>query len=733
MSRLLCFTSALAMIAASASAAEMNFNRVSSLATPSNMAAGEDMNRETSAEIIAASEDGQRLVYSDSPLGVIGIIDIADPANPKPLGNVSMQPADGGEAEPTSVTIIGGNAFVAVNTSSNYVEVGGKLLTVDIESRTISASCDLGGQPDSIASAKDGSFLAIAIENERDEDLGDGVLPQMPAGQVAFIDVKDGAADCASLRFSDVTGLAEIAPEDPEPEFVDINSLGETVVTLQENNHIVVLDRAGKVVSHFSAGVVTLENVDLTDERSALRFTETQTDRKREPDAVGWIDDDHFAIANEGDYEGGSRGWTIFNKNGTVIYDSGMSFEYAIVEAGHYPDKRSDAKGAEPESIEVATFDGKPYVFVGAERASIIGVYDVSNPAEPVLTQMLPSGIAPEGIVAIPSLNLVASANEADLIEDGGVRSHVMLYQRQDAPAAYPQITSEGSDALIGWGALSGLAADADITGKLYAVNDSFYGYQPTIFTIDATQTPARITSALEITRAGFPAQKLDLEGVTTDGKDGFWLASEGRTDRMVPHALYHVNAKGVIKQEISLPEELLAQEKRFGFEGIARLGDTLWMPVQRPWTDDAKNEVKLVAYNTNSKEWGAVRYQLDAPADKGWVGLSDIEIHGDYAYIIERDNQIGTKAAIKKIFRVALSQMVPAKLGSELPLVEKEEVRDLLDELKALNGYVVDKVEGLAIDANGKGYIVTDNDGVDDSSGETLFFTVDGLAPVSN
>ncbi|MCY0148140.1 esterase-like activity of phytase family protein [Hoeflea sp. G2-23] len=721
------------MIAASASAAEMNFNRISSLATPSNMAAGEDMNRETSAEIIAASEDGQRLVYTDSPLGVIGIIDIADPANPKPLGNVSMQPVDGGEAEPTSVTVIGGNAFVAVNTSSNYVEVGGKLLTVDIERRTISASCDLGGQPDSIASAKDGSFLAIAIENERDEDLNNGVLPQMPAGQVAFIDVKDGVADCASLRFSDVTGLAEIAPEDPEPEFVDINSLGETVVTLQENNHIVVLDRAGKVVSHFSAGAVTLENVDLTDERGALRFTEAQTDRKREPDAVGWIDNDHFAIANEGDYEGGSRGWTIFNKNGTVVYDSGMSFEYAIVEAGHYPDKRSDAKGAEPESIEVAIFDGKPYVFVGAERASIIGVYDVSNLAKPVLTQMLPSGIAPEGIVAIPSRNLVASANEADLIEDGGVRSHVMLYQRENAPAAYPQITSAGSDALIGWGALSGLATDADTTGKLYAVNDSFYGYQPTIFTIDATQTPARITSALEITRAGFPAQKLDLEGVTTDGEGGFWLASEGRTDRMVPHALYHVNAKGVIKQEISLPEELLAQEKRFGFEGIARLGDTLWMPVQRPWHDDAKNEVKLVAYNTNSKEWGAVRYQLDAPADKGWVGLSDIEIHGDYAYIIERDNQIGAKAAIKKIFRVALSQMVPAKLGGELPLVEKEEVRDLLDELKALNGYVVDKVEGLAIDANGKGYIVTDNDGVDDSSGETLFFTVDGLAPVSN
>ena len=39
--------------------------------------------------------------------------------------------------------------------------------------------------------------------------------------------------------------------------------------------------------------------------------------------------------------------------------------------------------------------------------------------------------------------------------------------------------------------------------------------------------------------------------------------------------------------------------------------------------------------------------------------------------------------------------------------------------------GYVVDKVEGFAIDAAGAGFVVTDNDGVDDSSGETLFWSV--------
>ena len=40
----------------------------------------------------------------------------------------------------------------------------------------------------------------------------------------------------------------------------------------------------------------------------------------REPDAVQWIDDERFVTANEGDLDGGSRGFTIFKKDGTVDY-----------------------------------------------------------------------------------------------------------------------------------------------------------------------------------------------------------------------------------------------------------------------------------------------------------------------------------------------------------------------------------------------------------------------------
>jgi len=713
-------STALGLAAALPAAAEPVFNRVASFATPDNMAAGEDRARESSAEIIAASEDGLTLAYTDSPLGVVGLIDITDPAAPKPLGTVAV----GGE--PTTALFAGNRIFAAVNTSESFTAPSGKLVTIDPAARTVIAECDLGGQPDAVARAKDGSFLAIAIENERDEELNDGAIPQPPAGFVVTVPLADGAADCAGLRRIGLTGLAAVAPEDPEPEFLDVNEAGEIVVTLQENNHIAVIGRDGTVTGHFAAGAVALEGID-TERDGRLDFTGAR-EARREPDAVKWIDADHFAVANEGDYEGGSRGWTIFRRDGTVIHESGPEFERAVAAIGHYPEGRSHSKGIEPESVEFARFGDVPMLFVASERGSVIGVYDISDPAAPVLRQILPSGVSPEGMVAIPSRGLLASANEVDFGADGGVRAHVMIYALGEGAPAYPTLTAAGADPAIGWGALSGLAAGA-APGELFAVSDSAYGMAPAIYTIDATASPARITAALTVTRGGDPAQKLDLEGIAADGEGGFWLASEGRTDRLIPHAILHVGADGEIDREIALPEALLAGEIRYGFEGITKAGDVLWMAMQREWKDDPAGMVKLVAYNTADETWGAVHYPLDplpaGAAEGAWVGLSEITAHGDWVYVVERDNQVGAAATIKRLYRVPAAQMVPAGIGGPLPVVGKELVRDFMPDLAAFGGYMPEKIEGFAIDAGGTGWAVTDNDGVSDSSGETFFWQV--------
>ncbi|MEM8950443.1 MAG: esterase-like activity of phytase family protein [Pseudomonadota bacterium] len=718
-------TGILATLMAAGAQAEPVFNRIASFPVPMNLPSDMDQATETSAEIIAATEDGMTLVYTDSPLGAIGMIDITDPKAPAPSGVVML------DGEPTSVVVAGGNAFVGVNTSESYTDPSGHLAVVDIATKSAAPTCDLGGQPDSLAINDDGTMIAVAIENERDEDLNDGVIPQLPAGNVTIIPIVDGAPNCDGIIVADVTGLAEVAPEDPEPEFVDFNSAGEIVVTMQENNHLAIIDSTGAVIGHFSAGAVDLTNVDLDEER-ALTFDGEQLGRVREPDAVKWIDDERFVTADEGDYEGGSRTFTIFNKDGSVAYDPGLSFEYLVAQAGHYPERRSGNKGVEPEGVETAVFGDQGYIFVSSERGSIVGVYKDTG-ADPEFLQLLPSGIGPEGLLAIPARNLFVTANEVDLIEDGGVRAHVMLFELADGEPAYPTLISGTDDEgrPIGWGALSGLTADPEAAGTLYAVNDSFYGMQPTIFTIDAAQTPAAITDAIRVTRAGVPAQKLDMEGIVADGEGGFWIASEGRTDRVIPHALYHVDADGEIQDEIGFPDELMGVEKRFGSEGVTMVGEgedmTLWIAIQREWRDDEKDMVKLVAYTPATETWGAVAYQLDK-GQQGWVGLSEITAHGDHVYIIERDNQIGQAAAIKKLYRVPLAEMQPAELGAELPVVSKEEVHDFIPDLQAFGGYVVDKVEGFAIDAAGDAFAVTDNDGVDDSSGETFFLKLGKL-----
>jgi hypothetical protein len=63
-----------------------------------------------------------------------------------------------------------------------------------------------------------------------------------------------------------------------------------------------------------------------------------------------------------------------------------------------------------------------------------------------------------------------------------------------------------------------------------------------------------------------------------------------------------------------------------------------------------------------------------------------------------------------------------------KIPVVKKELVRDLIPDLKSTGGYVLDKVEGLSIAKDGMAYVSTDNDGVDDHSGETMFFSIGRL-----
>ncbi|WP_430514148.1 esterase-like activity of phytase family protein [Pannonibacter phragmitetus] len=710
-----------------ASAADTYFTRIATMPVYKTLGEGVDPATQTSAEIITATKDGQTLVFSDSPGEAVVFVDIANPSEPKPAGRIAM----GGE--PTSVTAAQKFILAGVNTSPNYTEPAGHLAVISLADKSIAATCDVKGQPDSVAISPDGKFLAVAVENERDEELNEGKLPQMPAGHVAIFDLDaDGQpTNCDAARIVDVTGLAEVAPEDPEPEFVSINAANMLALTLQENNHLALIDLAsGKVSAHFPAGSSSAEAIPVAKDRSSDASGGIEN-VKREPDAVAWLDNDRFITANEGDYEGGSRGFTIWNTKGDVLYDSGNKLEHIAMMTGHYPAKRASKKGNEPEGVTVGEFGGQKLIFVNSERANMVSVFKDTG-GEPQLLQMLPTHVAPEGVLVIPSRNLFVAANEADSAEDG-LRSQVSIYEFGADKPAYPVLTSAfdpETHAPIGWGALSGLAADKTDPNKLYAVSDSFYD-KARIYTVNLSMSPVEITSYVNVT--GGSPKKFDLEGISLAKDGGFWLVSEGNPEKEgVPHLLVKADANGKVTEEISLPEALVAQSKRFGFEGVAefeRGGKTLVVTaIQREWGDDAKGLVKLGIYNPADKSWGFVHYPLDKPksAAGGWVGLSEItHLGGERFAVLERDNQGGEFAAIKQITVIDLAGIEPVALGGTLPVVEKTVKLDLVPTLASTKGWLLDKPEGFAVTADGRMILVTDNDGVDDAPGETQIFTL--------
>jgi hypothetical protein len=68
------------------------------------------------------------------------------------------------------------------------------------------------------------------------------------------------------------------------------------------------------------------------------------------------------------------------------------------------------------------------------------------------------------------------------------------------------------------------------------------------------------------------------------------------------------------------------------------------------------------------------------------------------------------------------------------LVTIGKTLLRDLLPDLAAVSIFIAEKLEGLAVAADGTVYAVTDNDGVDEATGETLFINLgdwtDALSP---
>ena len=261
---------------------------------------------------------------------------------------------------------------------------------------------------------------------------------------------------------------------------------------------------------------------------------------------------------------------------------------------------------------------------------------------------------------------------------------------------------------------------------------DSYYA-ESRIFTVDASKKPAIINKATVLSKDGATVN-YDLEGIAQRADGSFWLVSEGNSGSR-PNLLILVAADGTVIKEISLPAAVVAKQKSNGFEGVAVVGsgadEKVVIAFQREWIDDPAGMTRIGFYSPESDSWAFAYYPLDTAPAGAWVGLSEITAIDDENFVvIERDNQQGEKAQLKRLYQFSLSGITPVAEGGSFPTLSKSLTKDLMPNLAETGGWIVDKVEGTAITTEGKVYVVTDNDGVDDASGETRFMDLGKLFP---
>jgi DNA-binding beta-propeller fold protein YncE len=709
------------------------YHRLATYPVYLNRPAEEDPATETVAEISTVTPDGNTLIYTDAAAKRVGFVDIRDPLKPAGLGTLSLAELGHADDQPTSVAAQGEFVLVVVDTTGgDFANPSGRVDIVRVADRTRVHTIDLGGQPDSIAISPDGSFAAIAMENQRDEEFTpeggeEGDLPQPPTGFLQLLSLTGApnawTARKVELDVEQARAAGLDTPEDLEPEYVSINSRAQIALTLQENNGIAIIDgKSGTVSRIFSAGTQAVDGID-TAEDGALDQSGSIGATPREPDAIGWIGDDHVATANEGDWKGGTRGWTVFDAaTGKVVWDAGNSIEQLAVRTGLHIESRAESKGPEPEGLAITEIGGRPTALVASERSNFVAAYDVSDPAAPVFRQIMPTTPGPEGILAIPARDLLVISSEADEA-DNRVRASVNIYGYGNKfPAGrpgFPSIVSGDLDGTpIGWGALGALAADPAEPDRLFTATDIAYG-PARILGVDLTKTPALIDSELAITEDGKPVS-LDIEGIAAR-PDGFVLAVEG--EEGPGNELINVGADGSITDRIALPAEIAAELGGQGLEGVAVDGDTVWVALQRELKSDPKGVSRIGRYDPADKTWQWFGHQLDSTdAKDDWIGLSEIAVHDGALLVLERDKLNGPDARVKAIYRVDIPTEGGVSGSATPKVLPKTLARDLLPDLQATNGFVQEKVEGFTVAGNGNLYVVTDNDGLDDANGETVF-----------
>lgn len=393
--------------------------------------------------VLTANEGEPSDDYQTDPEGSVSVIDIANPASPV-VRTADFAQFVGREAELRlqGVRIYGPNANAAQDFEPEYIAVSADsktawvtlqennaLARVDVASGTVSAIQPLGykdhGQDANAldASDKDDAINIKPWPGVRGLYLPDSMVSYSAGGKTYLVTANEGDARAwgedndaywagdAGQGFVEefrvkylakASGWSGRAGDDLPPQLGALAAGG--LLNPETFGHCgATAGNPGACVDDEQLGRL---NITWT-----MGYRQDANGNPVMFNASGVEDASGDRLMYDNLYAYGGRSFSIWDENGTLVWDSGAEIERFLASdecklgssrtiackdyfnSGHDEgdafDSRSDAKGPEPEGVAVGSIGAKTFAFIGLERMGGVLVYDITNPVAPVRVDYL--------------------------------------------------------------------------------------------------------------------------------------------------------------------------------------------------------------------------------------------------------------------------------------------------------------------------------------------------------
>jgi hypothetical protein len=214
----------------------------------------------------------------------------------------------------------------------------------------------------------------------------------------------------------------------------------------------------------------------------------------------------------------GGRSFSILDSAGNRVFDSGDMLDLIVMSQhlSNYDDTRSDNKSVEPEGVTIAVLGGRTYAFITLERAHMVLMFDVTNPAAVTYTTAFKRAgdLNPEGLVVVSAAD--SPSGKALLITANEVSNTLTVFEIGSSDTVAPTLNLPANIIVAATspaGAIVNYSASATDGGSGVA-SSSFTPASGSLFPVGTTIVHATATDFAGNTATGSFTVTVNLPGL---------------------------------------------------------------------------------------------------------------------------------------------------------------------------------------------------------------------------